>query len=276
METTLAAGSGAVPVVYCIGDSHACFFSGQNTIHAEWPGESDDRLPWFKTYRIGSSLAYNLSRCGTRTRGRERLFEVLDTKVPPSGRVLLSFGEIDCRAHLVKQSQSKGLPIASVVELCLDEYFKVVREIVARGFQVVVYNVVPSRVRTQGGGAMKDANKFVTTGTWRERNHAARLFNDGARRRCKACGAGFLENFHQLVDARGKTIQWYFWDSIHLSQLAMPTTLEGFRLLCPELGIPPQQVERPGSLAVAIDIVKRRINRLTKEIGKIPRIFGAS
>ncbi|HTJ78604.1 MAG TPA: hypothetical protein VL357_06370 [Rariglobus sp.] len=276
MDKSSSADSGAEPVVYCIGDSHVCFFSGRNVIHRDWPNESDDQLPWFKTYRLGSALAYNLPRHGTKTRGRERLFEVLDTKVPPGARVLLSFGEIDCRAHLIKQAQLKGVSIETVVELCLDEYFKVVREVVARGFQVIVYNVVPSRQSTVGGGALKDADPFVTTGTWRERNRAARLFNESARRRCADCGGRFLENFSHLIDERGKTIQWYFWDSIHLSQRAMPATLEAFRALCPELRIPPQRVKRPSRIKVAMDIFKRRFNRVTKEIGKIPRIFGAS
>ncbi len=276
MEKSPSACSGAVPIVYCIGDSHVCFFSGRDVIHPDWPDESNDRLPWFKTYRLGSVLSYNLPRTGTQTRGRERLFEVLDSKVPPGARVLLSFGEIDCRAHLVKQSRLKGLPIETVVELCLDEYFKVVREVSARGFQVIVYNVVPSRLSASGGGAVKGVDPFVTTGTWRERNHATRLFNEGARRRCADCGVRCLENFPHLIDAQGKTIQWYFWDSIHLSQRAMPATLQAFRALCPELGIPPQRIKRPGRVKVALDIFKRRFNRVTKEIGKIPRIFGAS
>lgn len=275
MQASSAARAGVTPVVHCIGDSHVCFFSGRDMIHPGWPDESDDRLPWFKTYRVGSSLAYNLSRCGTKTRGRERLFEVLDAKVPAGAHVMLSFGEIDCRAHIVKQSQLKQLPVETVVESCLDEYFKAVREVVARGFQVIVYNVVPSRVSTSGG-VSKNAEQYVTTGTWRERNHAARLFNEGARRRCAECGARFLENFPDLIDNRGKTIRWYFWDSIHLSQRAMPVTLEDLRAVCPELGIPPQRIRRPGTLAVAVDIFKRRCLRVAKEIRKAPRIFGVS
>ncbi|MBW8782090.1 MAG: hypothetical protein JF599_09405 [Verrucomicrobia bacterium] len=274
MESPLETKTGEVPVVYCIGDSHVCFFSGQDKIQPDWPNASDDRLPWFKTYRTGSSLAYNLPKTGTRTRGRECLLEVLDTQVPPGARVLLSFGEIDCRAHLIKQAQLKGRPIETVVELCLDEYFKAVREIVDRGFTVIVYNVVPSRVSSPGSEP-KDEDNFVAAGTWRERNRAAMLFNEGARRRCAECGARFLENFPRLIDARGKSIRWYFWDSIHLSQRAMPATLENFRAICPELGIPPQRICHPGGAAVMFDLFKRRCRRVAKEIRKLPRLFGA-
>ncbi len=274
MAPILATTLGSPPVVHCIGDSHVCFFSGQDTIHAAWPDEPDDRLPWFQTYHIGSSLAYSLSRSGTRTRGRERLFEVLDSKVPHGACVLLSFGEIDCRAHLVKQSQIKGLPIEAIVELCLDEYFKAVKEVVGRGFQVIVYNVVPSRVGTKGT-VPGDEDNYVTTGSLRERNRASRLFNEGARRRCAGCGARFLENFPHLVDGRGKTIRWYFWDSIHLSQRAMPGTLTNLRVICPELGIPAQRIKRLGGLAVVWDVLKRRCRRVAKEVGKFPRLFGS-
>ena len=275
METSSAVIPGE-EAIHCIGDSHVCFFSGKDALQPAWQGPSDDRLPWFKTHRTGSSLAYNLSRNGTRTRGRERLLEILDTQVPPGGRVLLSYGEIDCRAHLIKQAKRQGLPIETVVELCLDEYFKAVREVVSRGFQVIVYNAVPSRISTPKAGDTGGGDEeFVTNGTWGERNHATRLFNDGARRRCADCGARFLENFPRLVDARGKTIQWYLWDSIHLSQRAMPITLESLRAICPELGVPPQHIHHPGGLERILDVVKRRSRRVTKEIGKISRLFGA-
>jgi len=79
------------PLIYCIGDSHASFFAGADRIQPNWPTAADCYLPLFKVLKIGSSLAYSLSVEGSRTRGREQLFEVLETSVPQGAHVMLIF-----------------------------------------------------------------------------------------------------------------------------------------------------------------------------------------
>ena len=65
--------SGDSEVIYCIGDSHVSFFSGKDAIVPCWPFPSEDMIPFFRTFRLGPVLAYNLVKVGTKTRGREAL-----------------------------------------------------------------------------------------------------------------------------------------------------------------------------------------------------------
>lgn len=261
------------PPIHCIGDSHVSFFSGCNSIAPIWPATTGDRLPWFKTCHIGPALAYNLARTGTRTQGRERLMEILERDVPAGATVLLSFGEIDCRAHLTKQAAQRGLPLEQVVDDCLDEYFKTLAEVADMGFRVVVYNTVCSRVRERVDGKRGDGD-YAAYGTRRQRARAARLFNAGAKLRCQRLGLFFLETAPHLADRQGRPLRWYFFDSIHLSQRAMPVTLRQLVFLLPDCGIEVPPIKPPTSCSRLADWLDKRRHRLCKELSKATtRVF---
>jgi len=255
-------------MIHCIGDSHISFFSGEDAIQPVWPDKSRDRLPWFRTHHIGAALAYNLPREGTRTQGREKLFEVLSGEVPDGATVLLSFGEIDCRMHLTKQAEKTNTPISEVVHSCLDEYFKTVGEVIALGYRVIVYNAVLSRPRVRSSRRFSDA-EYATHGTLAERTESLRIFNSGAKDRCAKAGAFFLENTPHLVDRNGTIPAWYFFDSIHLSQRAMPVTLRELAALIPSLGIDVPPLRPPTLSRRLADWMARRRKRLLKEFRKV-------
>lgn len=256
------------PIIHCIGDSHVSFFSGEDVIQPVWPSASNDRLPRFKTYHIGATLAYNLPREGTRTRGREKLFEILSQNAPTGATVLLSFGEIDCRVHLVKQAQKNNTPIDEVVNDCLDQYFKVVADIAALGYQLIIYNAVLSRPRLRGVHRTKE-DAYATYGTTEERNEAIRIFNAGAKKRCGMAGVFFLENIPHLTDRRGLIPTWYFFDSIHLSQRAMPVTLRELAAMFPALGLEIPAIPSASLMNRFGDWFTRRKTRLLKEFRKV-------
>ena len=257
---------GAGPI-YCIGDSHVSFFSGADQIQPIWPQRSADGLRYFQTFHVGAALAYNLGRAGTKTRGREQVWEVLRTVVPPAGRVLLCFGEIDCRAHLLGQAARRQLSPAEVASDCAAFYFEAVNEIRSAGFPVIVYNAIPSRRKS--GKASDPDDEFPTVGSCRERNEVSRYFNDALARLCAESSTCFLSTFDAFVDDQGLTREWFYMDRIHLSQRAMPVTLQALRSVCPELSIPDQgNVSPPSSWQRWRDFVARRRNRLARELGK--------
>jgi hypothetical protein len=255
-------------MIHCIGDSHISFFSGEDAIQPVWPAASRDRLPLFKTHHIGAALAYNLTREGTRTQGREKLFEVISSEVPDGATILLSFGEIDCRMHLTKQAEKTNIPISDIVYACLEEYFRTVAEITALGYRVIVYNAVLSRPRVRGSRRFSDA-EYATHGTIVERSETLRIFNSGAKERCAKAGVYFLENTPHLVDRSGTIPAWYFFDSIHLSQRAMPVTLRELAALIPSLGVEVPPLCPPTLSRRFADWIARRRKRLLKEFGKV-------
>jgi hypothetical protein len=212
-------------VIHCLGDSHVCFFSGQDRIfQAGLPAQNI--LPFFRAWHLGACLAYNLVKTGSSSGGREKLFAALRERVPPGARVLLGFGEIDCRAHLLKHAAQNSRPLEEVVAECVDRYFSVIGEVRALGFDVLVYNAPPSSRRP-------NRSTYPSFGTGRERNHVTRLFNTALAAHCSVVRLPFLNNFDDLVPPGAPTREYHLMDHIHLAQRAMPATLRRLGELFP-------------------------------------------
>lgn len=203
--------------IHVIGDSHVSFFSGTNTIGPEWPGLSKSVLPLFEVYRLGPTIAYNLCKTGTRTKGREKLFEVLDT-LEKGSYVMPVFGEIDCRVHLIKNAEENNKE--EVVKECVERYVTVIDEIIAKGFNVIMWEVIPSTLN--GSIVEKD---YVAYGTCKQRNEITKIFNSVLRDEMRERNIVTLSVFDELTDKQGLTkVRWYA-DKIHLSQRVMPLVI---------------------------------------------------
>ena len=215
--------------IHCIGDSHASFFSGREKMQPEWPKRSDDRWQYFRSYRLGPTLAYNLCRSGASSRGREKLLDVLQRRVRPGNRVLLCFGEIDCRAHLIRQSHARGVPADELARECVDRYFQVVEEIEAMGFRAMVWNVVPPTT------LMIDEGAFPVAGSFDERMAVTRRFNASLFQRCDQVGIPFVSIFEALLGADGAPDHSWFLDRVHLGPQAIALAVDALAPICPEI-----------------------------------------
>lgn len=212
--------------IYCIGDSHVNIFSGYDHLQRKWPHPSRDSLPQFKVYRVGAGLAYNLKEFGTTIGTRERLLEVIET-ISPNSHILLCFGEIDCRFHLIRHAEKTSKSWTNVAEECADRYFDGLQVLIDKGFKVSVYNVIPSARLT------KPDNKFPTTGTCLERNKMTQLFNAALREKCKQKDLAFVESFASLINQKGVTKSVYYLDKVHLAQRALPHTIRAIENALP-------------------------------------------
>ncbi len=217
------------PAIHCIGDSHASFFSGREKMQPEWPKRSDDVVPFFRSYRLGPVLAYNLCRTGTTSRGREKLLDVLHRKIRKGERILLCFGEIDCRAHLISQSRKSGQSIDTVARECVNRYFQVVEEVNAMGFSTMVWNVLPPTT------LKVDEWAFPAAGSFEERMDVTRTFNSLLLQRCEQSGVPFVSIFEALLDVGGQPDHRWFLDRVHLGPQAITLTVEALAPFCPEI-----------------------------------------
>lgn len=95
--------------IHFIGDSHASFFSGNNFIQPCWPERSSDLIPRFSSYRLGAATAYSLGNPLSSTGSYHLLNQVLEHLGNTHDPVIMVFGEIDCRAHLLRLSKEKGI-----------------------------------------------------------------------------------------------------------------------------------------------------------------------
>ena len=219
-------------IIYIIGDSHANFFSGSDKVQRTWPYPCLYKLPYFESYRLGPVIAYNLCQLKTKTRGREKVLEILRNRVPKKSIVLLCFGEIDCRAHLLKEAERQNKPIIEIVQRCVNRYFSVVLEIRALGYFPSVWNVLPTTSRTD---LNPKSYEFPTYGSQKQRNHVTELFNRAIGTLCKAENIPFISIYDKLVDHDGNAIPKYFSDGVHLCQHAMPLAFNAIKRSFPEI-----------------------------------------
>ena len=220
--------------IHCVGDSHANFFSGYDEPQPEWPGSGiRHRLPYFRCYRIGPVLAYNLNQLGTTSLGREKLLHLLSV-LDKGSMILFCFGEIDCRAHIILQAQKQKRPVAAVVNEVVERYQQVILETEKKGFKPLLWNVVPS--------APSDINErilvppqYLFHGSCAERNQVTRLFNQALHDWSQRLHIPFLNIFEQLFDCKGQVNQDFYCDEIHLGQKAMPLVLQKLAEILPAI-----------------------------------------
>lgn len=226
-------------VLHCIGDSHASFFSGGDRMISEFPGKTENSLACFRAYRVGAATAYNLVTENSSSKGREKVCNILDT-LEKGSDILLVFGEIDCRVHLLKQAKKSSRE--AVVQKCVDRYIEFARIVKEKGYNVYVWGVIGS---TPHIGSFGEDHEYPAVGTMEERNKITRLFNAQLQIEAKKNDIGFVSIFDTLVDTQNVTNVKYYVDEIHLSQRVMPQTITAIKnQLGIHLGVTPTYLFR--------------------------------
>lgn len=204
-------------VIYCIGDSHSNIFSGHNKMQPIWPISHKDLLAGLRAFRVGPALAYNLVNENSTTGGRKKILSILD-EIPINSKILLCFGEIDCRKHIVKQAEKQSVSIDSVAQKVAQNYIKFAKELIKTGYKVCILAATPTTKydlsRTQ-----------MSYGTYAQRYEATSALNKYLEIYCEEDSLIFA-NPNALLLTRTKTPKIrYYVDSIHLSQFALPIIL---------------------------------------------------
>ncbi|MEI7815198.1 MAG: hypothetical protein WCJ13_10465 [Coriobacteriia bacterium] len=223
LKNRLPASEQSRHVIHVIGDSHVAMFSGKDAMVDAWPRSTRNRLDGFQAYRLGPVLAFRLADLKTSSLGREKLLATLAYgPVPPRGVVMLCFGEIDCRYHLLRQAESQGRAIDDVVAECVRRYAGVALEIQALGFSTCAWGVIPAdNVRPE------DANDdYPYWGTPSQRNAVARTFNRMLADQLEPLGVAVLSISQSLIGPDGQPKRDLYMDSVHLSQAALPLAVE--------------------------------------------------
>ena len=209
-------------MIHCIGDSHSAVFSGKEEMQPIWPQRSDDKTEYFKSYRIGPATAYQLET---------KIFtidEIINTSVNVhNDYVLFCFGEVDIRAHLIKQMEIQNKPMKDIVKECVDKYFNVLLRYKNLGVKTIAWGPIASwhdsKVYTGG----------PSFGTMIERNNTTKEFNRYLEELCIKNDVLFVSIFDKMTDVDNNTIPEYLdnWEGshMHLSQTAMPLIITSFK-----------------------------------------------
>ncbi len=206
--------------LHCIGDSHTAFFTGYDKIQSEYPEIVFSIVSNILTYRIGAPLAFNLCEKVSKENSNKKLFAILKSLNIQEDFILLCFGEIDCRAHIIKQAEITNKSIEEVIENCINRYVSVVLEIKKMGFRVGVWNAIPSAI-----GINNPNSEFPYYGKDLERNIVTKKFNERLAFFSINNQFNYWQIFDLLVDENLKTREKYYFDKVHLNSKLLPITL---------------------------------------------------
>ena len=205
-----------------IGDSHVNFFSGSENIAFEslefekyQINYCKQKLDKFSVLHLGPCLAYSLNKYNSQNKVREKIEYIIKSNfINENSTIVLSFGEIDLRVHVLKWAMENSTTIDEEVTkliLIYEEFLifmkKHVKHIICWG---------PIATQKDGTPSCKVFPKF---GPEIERNKATKLFNDKLEKLCFKHSLKFVSIFDKLInnDYTTKT-EYISSDNCHLSQ----------------------------------------------------------
>ena len=141
-----------LPILHVIGDSHSMFFGGAEHIvfhkgrrvwtgffRARYISTVTELLPVFRVFHVGPATAWQADERSSSTRAREKIDALLRSNDVPSGaRILLVFGEIDCRCHIPKAVLG-GSTIEMAVNATVERFMRLPQRLKADGYTPAVW-----------------------------------------------------------------------------------------------------------------------------------------
>jgi hypothetical protein len=221
--------------VYVVGDSHTLFFSGENGMtqvkHRRvgfWRPRHITRgldlLPCFETRHLGPTTAWRAFDYGSSTRAREKIDALVRSEWRPGTRVLLSFGEIDCRCHIPKTAL-EGKPFERAVRETVERFFRLVMHLLSRELNVAVWGPAMVTIADQAF----PGNPLPTVGPFALRAEVVRAYCQELKQSCDAknvscvCLAGTYHDWQHPAEPD------CFLDGCHLSQKRMAQALSALK-----------------------------------------------
>ena len=221
----------AIEPLTCIGDSNTMFFAGAERIRfiryrrsallkPYWINRGLDLLPCFRVFHVGPATAWKAGDHGSSTRSREKLEILLRKDVAPGSKLLISFGEIDCRIHMAKQVLG-GKDIAKVVESTAAKYVKLPAWIQSQGFQPLVW--APPQIIPKD--EILSSPTFPFIGPWELRRDITYAYIERLEHHCRELGIPVIALAGKYHPPEEKADLSNFHDGVHLSQRLMPLAL---------------------------------------------------
>tara|TARA_B100001057_G_scaffold260470_3_gene260665 strand:+ start:2080 stop:2721 length:642 start_codon:yes stop_codon:yes gene_type:complete len=205
-------------MIICLGDSHSSVFSQEEKIVSQWPKKDYKLFSTFKPIRIGPATAYNLEK------KVKLLNKILNmTLYFSKDYVMFCFGEVDIRAHLIKQSKLQNIDIELIVKECVNRYISTIMKVTPyRPINKAIFAPIASWTEEKP----YDGPSF---GTNRERNNTTKIFNKHLEKACIENDLIFISIFDDMLNEDGSTNPIYlddFGTGIHLSQKSMPLIIK--------------------------------------------------
>jgi len=232
--------------ILVFGDSHSKFFLNKSlTIAGHYLN--------FNVHHVGPALASSMADKISVTMARNYILSTLKHhknrnffwKEPQNRFIVLTFGEIDCRSHILTRVSSFDYendftPVGQSVLVSVHRYFSFIMELRLLGFVPVVWAPIASSALPgdkPGNRRMIacDGVDFPLYGSPALRNRITRLFNSTLRDLCQQQNVPFLSVFDQMLTAEGLTKPDLLPDCYHLGEQSWPEAARLFAGLFSEL-----------------------------------------
>ena len=236
-----------------LGDSHSRFWQGENSLRA-----TSNALRGVDVWHIGAHTAHKLF---DQVMGKA-LAKAIAARLAESpegyGALILHFGEIDCRVHLVAAALRQGVSLDEAVEATIANYLRFVdwlRE--AHAIPLVLWGPGPA----SPAHVTRLHAAYPLVGSALERNYVTWRFNQALEREAAARpDVAYAGIFEALVSVKGVTEEKALYDGFHVDSQAMRHALPALRAALLELGCaallpnlerrwPIAPVARPGNVA---------------------------
>ena len=215
----------------CIGDSNIMFFAGAERLRfiryrrsailkPHWINRGLDLLPCFRVFHVGPSTAWKASDLNSSTRAWEKIEILLKKDIPLGSRVLLSFGEIDCRIHMVRAIQG-GKSLEEVTEATATKFMRLPLHLLERGYRPIIW--APPQIIPKDENLTSPTFPFL--GPWELRRDITYAYVDHLRTFGSRAGIPVVCLAGQYHDPKKKAHKSFFHDGTHLSQRLMPLAI---------------------------------------------------
>jgi hypothetical protein len=220
--------------IVVIGDSHTAFLVGAEEVLPSYPA-GPFRHGAFEAYHVGPGLAASLVERESENNTRVKAMDILARHTPARTlAVMLCFGEIDCRFHILRRlgvaNATDAARLQRSIEVTAHRYLSFLLEVALAGFRPLVF-APPATTPVR----YDEPFPWPTLGSTAQRNGITRDFDMTLRSLCELSGIGYVSIFNQLVDARLETIAELYFDGVHLGQSAWPIFAKAFREAVPDL-----------------------------------------
>lgn len=155
--------------IISLGDSHSYFYKNIDRIQVKW---------------IGPALAYNINKDNSSNNTKLKIFEILDQTDSSKTAIILSFGEIDLRVHVVKRAEIENISLEESSTRVAKKYIEMIEYMTEKGYSLLI-----NGIHASGSGNDSD---FPTYGSIEDRNIATLAFNSYLEKYCDSKQIAFI------------------------------------------------------------------------------------
>lgn len=233
------------PYLFVVGDSHVSLFSGVDGLQPLYPEPSTSALPGVRVARLGPFLAHSVTRPGHRV---QELLTRAVSDVPTSTTLLLSFGEIDCRDHVVPIAHKTRRTPGDVARDLAQRFVPAARAILPH--HPLAFLATPVTPSDHIGGP-----HFPDQYTVAELEEATNAFNTTLASEARRLGSSVVNFDAAMREPTGRRREDCFQDIIHCRVTVLPEACEA---LIAEGLVPAPRVEELRVAARALSRVPWR------------------